>query len=121
MQRINLLIPTAARVATIRHTLATVLAENYDRLRVIVSDSRSREDGTEDLVRDIQDERFVYRRVEPCGMQENFERALGLAGEGLVGVLGDDDGLLASALKRLSDHVESTGATAIRSGYVFYR
>jgi len=117
---INLLIPTAGRVTTIRHTLATVLAEDYDRLRVIVIDSRS-SDGTEDLVRDIRDERLAYRRDEPCGMQENFERALGLAGEGLIGVLGDDDGLLAGALTRLSDLVESTGASAIRSGYVFYR
>jgi hypothetical protein len=94
-------------VATIRHALATVLAEDYDRLRVVVSDWRS-SDRTEDPIRDIRDERRVYRRGEPCGMQENFERAPGLAGDGLVGVLGDVDGLPVSAPTRLSGLVGST-------------
>lgn len=120
MYPINLLIPTAGRVGTLQHTLATVLDQDYDRVRVIISDSGS-SDGTEELVRSFDDERLRYLRGSPCGMQENFERALSLAGDGLVGVIGDDDGLLRGALQRLSDLIEGTGATAVRSGYVFYR
>jgi hypothetical protein len=118
--RLNILIPTRGRIETLSHTLQTILSQDYDDLRVIVSDNAS-SDGTEDHLRGIDDERVFYRRGQACSMKENFERALSYVEVGYVGVIGDDDGLLHTALSRLARLIEETGARAIRSDYVFYR
>jgi glycosyltransferase involved in cell wall biosynthesis len=118
--RINILIPTRGRIATLPHTLKTVLAQDYADLQIIVCDSAS-QDGSEDYIRSINDERVIYHRGSECSMQENFERALSYVEDGYVGVIGDDDGLLDSAVRRLVRLIEESGASAIRSDYVFYR
>jgi hypothetical protein len=53
-------------------------------------------------------------------MSENFEFGLSRVSEGFVLFLGDDDGLLPGAIRRVNTIVEKTGVRAITSGIAQY-
>lgn len=92
--KFTVVIPTRERAATLQHALATVVAQDYADLTILVSDNAST-DNTRAVVESFKDPRIRYvntgRRVE---MTTNYEFALSHVKEGFVGYLGDDDGLL---------------------------
>lgn len=116
----TILLPTRDRAETLMWSLRTCTMQDYDRLRIIVSDNQSRDD-TEEIVRSIDDPRVTYLKTpRPLGMTENWEFALSHAGDGMVSVCGDDDGYLPGALDLVHDLVSLNGLKAInqaRDGY----
>jgi glycosyltransferase involved in cell wall biosynthesis len=114
---LSIVIPTRARIETLRSCLKTCVEQDFDRCEFVVSDNVSN-DGTEDLVRDIcrSDARFKYfnpgRRL---GMAENYEFALSKAQGRYIGYIGDDDGLIPGGLKKLSAVIAQENPGAIIS------
>jgi Glycosyl transferase family 2 len=113
--RITVVIPTRERKDVLEKSLTTVTTQDYDNLDVVVSDNDSL-DGTEDVVRSIRDARIKYINTgERLSMSKNWEFALSHVNDGWVTVIGDDDGLLPGALRRVAEITQSTGIDAIRS------
>jgi len=110
---INVLIPTRERCDTLASALQTCLFQEYDHCRFIVCDNFS-QDATREVVSSARDPRVAYinpgRRVS---MSENWEFALSHVDDGYVTFLGDDDGLLPGALRRLNELVHLSGAPVV--------
>lgn len=120
--KFTVVIPTRERADVLYHCMRTVLAQDYDRLEVLVSDNDSK-DHTKDVVASFRDPRIRYtntgRRVS---MSDNWEHALSQIVDGWVSVIGDDDGLLPGALGRVANLITDTDVQMIRSngcGYMW--
>lgn len=103
--RITIIVPTRERCDTLVWALKTCVTQDYDDLSILVSDNAST-DGTRDVVNSYDDSRIRY--VNPgrrLGMSEHWEFAFSHVDTGFVGVIGDDDGLLPSAIEDVSDIV----------------
>ncbi len=112
--KITVIIPTRERCDVLEKSLATVVAQDYDNLEIVVSDNAST-DATRDVALATGDSRLRY--VNPgkrLNMTANWEFALGHVTEGWVTIIGDDDGLVPRALKQVAELI-SSGASAIRS------
>lgn len=103
---ITVVIPTRDRARTLFASLKTCLSQDYDALRVVVSDNAS-QDSTKDVVFGFSDPRVTYvntgRRIS---MARNWEFALAQVKRGFVTYLGDDDGLLPNAIADLSKLID---------------
>jgi glycosyltransferase involved in cell wall biosynthesis len=77
----------------LRKSVASVLAQSYDRFTVVVSDNAS-DDDTAEIVASFDDPRVVYRPLErDIGRAGNTNRLIELAETEFVVLLGDDDEL----------------------------
>jgi hypothetical protein len=107
--RFTLIIPTRERAGTLEHSLATVTAQDFPSLEILVSDNFS-SDVTADVVRANPDPRIRYLNTgRRLSMSHNWEFALGHATGEWVGFIGDDDGLLPGALSRLDMILRAAG------------
>ena len=96
----TIVIPTRNRLDTLKWTLQTCLAQNYDRMSIIVGDNCC-EDGTAEYIDQINDTRIVRTRSEsPLPMCENWNSSINLFinNDSYFFFLGDDDGLLPGAI-----------------------
>ena len=98
--RFSILIPTRDRPVTFRHTLATATSQPGDDYEVVVADNfgspATRMIVDEYMARGRQ---IVYLRSDQAlPMGENWERGLRACSGDYVTVLGDDDGLMPTAL-----------------------
>jgi glycosyltransferase involved in cell wall biosynthesis len=116
--KITIVMPTRERGDVLARALATVTAQDYDGLEIVVSDNCST-DGTREVVAAAGDPRIRYlntgRRVS---MTDNWEFALShVQGDGWVTILGDDDGLMPGAVARVARLIQTSPAAthAIRS------
>lgn len=118
--KFNVIIPTRERCDTLRHTLRTVVEQQYANLNIIVSDNCS-SDATRAVVESFQDCRINYVNTgRRLSMSHNWEFALDHVTDGWVTFLGDDDGMLPGALARIAHIIESTGTSAVVSQWRFY-
>jgi glycosyltransferase involved in cell wall biosynthesis len=118
--RFSIVVPTKNRADVLRHCLRTVVEQDYENLEVIVSDNYSADD-TRTVVESFHDERIIYINTGGAlSMKDNFEFALSHVGGGWVGFLGDDDGLMPGALKRVEEVVRLTGVRAVASSWCRY-
>jgi len=116
----TIVIPTRERCDTLRHTLRSTLAHDYENFEIIVSDNAS-EDDTRDYVTSLCDSRVRYVNTgKRVSMSENWEHALAYVTSGWVTILGDDDALLPGALRYVDDLIKETGTQAIRSNGCSY-
>ena len=115
LPRITVAMPTRERADVLEKALATVTAQDYDALEIVVSDNCS-SDRTREVVAAARDPRIRYvntgRRLSMTG---NYEFALSHVQPGWVTILGDDDGLMPGALHKLAALAGQTSAQAIRS------
>lgn len=119
-EKFTVLIPTRERCGTLVHTLASVTAQDYDNLDIVVCDNVSA-DATRDVVQAARDPRVRYintgRRLSMTG---NFEFSLGLVSKGFVMHLGDDDALVPGAISTVAGIAAETGLEAIASSEAMY-
>ncbi len=111
--KFSIVIPTRNRCATLRSTLETCVAQDYDSAEIIVSDNHS-DDGTRDVVGSFSDPRIKY--VNPgkrVSMSENWEHGLSHVTGEFVTFLGDDDGLMPQALRDIAHVLERNGMSAL--------
>lgn len=124
MKPFTVIIPTRERADTLAQALETCLWQQDEHLRIIVSDNAST-DSTREVVQNCQkrDKRVEY--INPgrrLSMSAHWEFALGHVTEGMVMVLGDDDGLVPDALPRARAALaESPGTLAINWDLSYYK
>lgn len=116
----SVVVPTKNRAEMLRHSLRTVLAQDYPDLTLIVSDNCST-DNTKEVVLGFGDSRVRYVHPgRPLSMREHWEFALGHVTQGWLTFMGDDDGLMPGALGRVRDVVTRTGVQALTSSWCRY-
>lgn len=88
---VSVVIPTYERPQYLRIALASVLAQTYPRIEVIVHDNASPTDPTS-VIADFGDPRVaLYRNARNLGITGNAAAACRKAGGKYVALLGDDD------------------------------
>jgi len=118
---LSVIVPTRARAATLRYTLATILHQQSRAFEVIVSDNCSG-DGTREAVLGLDDDRLVYLDTgERLSMTDNWEFAIGRARGDYVLFVGDDDAILPGALDRLEPWLAAGRASILTWPLMFYR
>jgi glycosyltransferase involved in cell wall biosynthesis len=111
--KFTIIVPTRERAATLEYCLKTLVNQNYYNFEVLVSDNFSQDD-TLDTVAKFSDPRLKYINTgKRISMSHNWEFALSYVQNGWVLFVGDDDGLLPTALQTLNDVIEITQCEAI--------
>ena len=109
---ITIVIPTRNRHDTLRHSLATALNQNCDRLTVLISDNDSTPE-TRAVVEEVRDPRIRYiRSPGQLSMAGNYEFALDNVEDGWLIQIGDDDGLLPDRVAPAVERLEAAGVSA---------
>ncbi|QBF29801.1 glycosyltransferase family 2 protein [Thalassococcus sp. S3] len=104
--KISIVIPTRERIAYLPASIQTALDIDDPDIEVVVNDNAS-QDGTEDVVRAIEDPRLRYFNTgQRVAMRENFNQAVTNATGDYVVVFGDDDGILPGQFRHLRDVLE---------------
>ncbi len=119
--KFNVIIPTRERADVLVHCLRTIVAQDYQNLKIIVSDNFS-QDGTKDVVASFSDDRIEYINTGcRLSMAHNWEFALKHVMDGWVMFLGDDDGLLPWALCTLNKLIQKHNVEAVSSVFGSFR
>lgn len=112
---ITVVIPTRERADTLLYCLETVVAQDSDRLRIVISDNAS-SPATRDVVESFADPRIAYFNTgERLSMAHNYEFALSKTGPGWIVMVGDDDGLMPGQLEPTVQELEGSGLKALSS------
>src|SRR5215831_9453472 len=101
-------LPVRNGAATISSSIESVLAQDHDRIELVISDNAST-DGTEGICRALAaaDPRVrYYRHRENIGLLNNFVATIGLAGGEYFRWIGDDDRLRPTYVSRCLDEFE---------------
>lgn len=118
--KITVVVPTRERADVLRKALATIVAQDYERAEILVSDNNSGDD-TAEVVRGFGDPRIRYVNTgRRLSMAHNWEFALSHVHDGWVTILGDDDGLAPGTLRRVAEIIRSTDVLAIRTRTASY-
>lgn len=100
--KLTVVIPTRERANTLQHSLATVVAQDYADLTILVSDNAST-DNTRAVIESFKDSRIRY--INPgkrLSMSHHWEFALTHVQDGYVMVIGDDDGVVPGGILRIA-------------------
>ncbi len=118
--RFSIVIPTRERAETLRYTLRTCLAQQFDGYEIVVCDNCSSA-ATRETVDSFESAKIKYVRSDrPLAMSENWELAVSHAVAEYVIVIGDDDGLLFHALREVDRLLQVSGVKALRWERVHY-
>ena len=113
MPRFSIVIPTLRRPDTLRHALATAVAQAYQDFEIVVQNNGA-DPETAALLHDLDDPRvrhFASEAVVP--MTENWEAALANASGEYITFIGDDDGLFPDACRSAAEIFDCTGAEIV--------
>ena len=97
--RFSIVVPTRQRPHTLPYTLATILNQDHDSFEVIVADNASSSE-TRAVVEAINSPKIRYVRSDsPLTIAANWMRGVAATRGEWITYLGDDDGLMPSALR----------------------
>jgi len=97
--RFSIVVPTRQRPHTLPYTLASILNQDHDSFEVIVADNASSSE-TRAVVEAINSPKIRYVRSDsPLTIAANWMRGLAATRGEWITYLGDDDGLMPSALR----------------------
>lgn len=118
--RFSIVIPTRERADTLRYTLRTCLAQQFDDYEIVVCDNCSSA-ATKETVESFESRKIKYIRSDrPLAMSENWELAVSHASGEYVIIIGDDDGVLLHALREVDHLLQVLGVKALRWERVYY-
>ena len=118
--RLSIVVPTRQRPHTLPHTLATILNQDHDSFEVIVADNASSSE-TRDVVEAINSPKIRYLRSDsPLTMAANWMRGLAATRGEWITYLGDDDGLMPSALRDVDAIITTHAVESVRHCYGLY-
>jgi len=107
MTRFSLVVPTLRRVDTLEHTLATLLAQDYDDMEIVVQNNGN-DPATRELVESTHDPRVRhFSSDDVLPMTENWEHAANNCSGAYLMFVGDDDGLLPDACEIAGNVLEN--------------
>ena len=110
MPRFSVVIPTLRRADTLEHALATVLAQPFADVEVVVQNNGG-DAATRDVVERAGDDRVRHFQTDDVvPMTDNWELALANSAGEYVTFIGDDDGLLPDACDIAATVLESGGS-----------
>ena len=116
----TIIIPTKNRADTLYWALRTCVEQEYENLRIIISDNCST-DNTREVALSFNDARVKYINTgTPLSMSGNWEYALSQVNDGYVSYLGDDDGFLPGAIKAVNNIINETNCDAVGSACIEY-
>jgi len=111
--KFSILIPTRDRPVTLRHTLATVLAQSGNDYEIIVADNCG-SPAVPSVIEDAASDKIKYYRTdEILPMTRNWEIGLSRCTGDYVTILGDDDGLMPHTLDIARPLLAGTGAKVL--------
>jgi hypothetical protein len=118
--RITIAIPTiAGRTKYLASALKTCVEQNFDNLEIIVSDN-SPGDALS-VVESFNDERIRYIRPDQyLPMSAHWDFMVSHFTGDMATIIGDDDGLMPGALRRVSEIVQSQGLKPIQHALANY-
>jgi glycosyltransferase involved in cell wall biosynthesis len=120
MPRFSIVIPTRERADTLRHTLRTCLAQDFQDFEVVVSDNDS-SPAVREVVESFADPKIKFVRTPHLlAMSDSWEFAVEQAAGEFVTLIGNDDGLLLHALPEIERVLRMTDATILRWDSVCY-
>jgi len=97
----TVLIPTRERCDTLAATLRTCVSQDDDNFEIVVSDNFS-QDATRVVIESFHDSRIRHINTgHRVSMTSNWEFGLSHVQHGYVTIIGDDDGLLPGAIRRM--------------------
>lgn len=100
--KFSVVIPTNERAETLRYTLKTCLAQQFNDYEIIVFDNCSSA-AVRGTVESLNSPKIKYFRSEkPLAIADSFETAVSLTSGEYIITLGSDDGLLFYTLKELN-------------------
>ena len=109
----NIIVPTKNRKETLRYTLQTISAQDYDNYKIIILDNNS-SDGTQDFIKKYNNKKIIYENSnKELPMNENWERGLKFCTKGYVCVVGDDDGFFPSSFKKMNEFIKEKKAEIV--------
>jgi hypothetical protein len=112
--RFSVVIPTRDRAHTLRHTIRTCLAQQFDDAEFLVSDNGS-DSSARGVVESFSDRRLKYVHTpRPMAMTDSWEFGVSHAAGEFITVIGDDDGLLLHALPEIDRILTMTGGKVLR-------
>lgn len=112
--RFSIVVPTRQRPHTLPHTLATILNQDHDSFEVIVADNASSPE-TRAVVEAIDSPKIRYVRSDsPLTMAANWMRGLAATRGEWITYLGDDDGLMPSALRDVEAIITAHAIDSVR-------
>ena len=116
----SVVIPTRNRGHLLGNALATLRTQTWDDFEVVVSDNASADD-TREVATAMDDGRVRYVRSDrTLSQSDSWEFAVGHARGEWITVLGDDDGLVPSALERLASVTAGVGTSPVVWREVWY-
>jgi glycosyltransferase involved in cell wall biosynthesis len=119
-KRFSVVIPTRDATYTLRSTLQTCLAQDFEDCEIIVSDNQS-SPATRQVVDDLADHRLKYVRTPHLlAMTDSWEFAVAQASGEYVTLLGDNDGLLLHALPEIDRIIRMLDTKILRWESVCY-
>lgn len=108
-----MVVPTRERADTLRHTLRTLIAQDYQDCEFLVSDNFSQDD-TCAVVAEFSDTRLRYINTgKRLSMAQNWEFALEHARGEFITYIGDDDGFIPGALAGAMRIINAHGGLAL--------
>lgn len=119
--RFSIVIPTRERAETLKGTLRSCLAQQFDSYEIVVCDNCSSPE-TKRVVDSFKSEKIRYIRSDiPLAMTENWELAVSHAVGDYIIVIGDDDGLFSYSLREIDRLLKELGVKALRCNYISSR
>jgi glycosyltransferase involved in cell wall biosynthesis len=118
----SILVPTWNKLEYLKHTISSLLDQNYENFELIVSDDFST-DGTSDYLSRLKDKRV--KLIKPpfkLTQAKNYEFILAHATGEWISIIGDDDGVLPNFFNILDQTIEKLDSEieAISSKPAFY-
>lgn len=118
----SILVPTWNKLEYLKHTLESIINQDYENFELIISDDFST-DGTSDYLAQLKNKRV--KLVKPpfkLTQAKNYEFILGHATGEWISIIGDDDGVLPNFFKILDQTIAKLNPEieAISSKPAFY-
>ncbi len=99
----SILLPTWNKIEYLKHSINSVISNNYKNLELLISDDHS-DDGTEKFLKEIDDIRVkIFKPPFKLTQTKNYEFLLGKAKGEWVAILGDDDGLMPNFFLKIDE------------------
>jgi glycosyltransferase involved in cell wall biosynthesis len=103
--RLSIVMPSHNRLHLLKDAIETVRRQSVDDWRLAVFDNAST-DPIREHIRSLEDPRIRYDRSDKfLPVTDSWNRAMSLADGDYVVLLGDDDGLLPNAIRKLAEIV----------------
>ena len=113
MIKFHIVIPTRERATTLYSTIKTCLDQSYENYEILICNNCSK-DNTREVALSFQDSRIRYIETpNRFSMSHNWEFALSHIDDGYVIFIGDDDGMMPDALKKMAKIISETNTLAV--------